>query len=133
VLGERLPLRRLTRRALEQVFADESRVTPERVEEYLAPLCRPGALGSAQSLLASLAGMSDLPERIPRVRAPTLVLWGREDRWIPLAQGERFAREIPGARLHVLEDAGHVPQEERPEEVAPLLLEFLATPEPPAS
>ena len=45
---------------------------------------------------------------------PTLVVWGQHDRLIPLAMGERFAREIPGARLVVVPDAGHAPMIEAP-------------------
>jgi pimeloyl-ACP methyl ester carboxylesterase len=62
---------------------------------------------------------------VPRVQAPGLVLWGRNDGWAPLAHGERFAREIPGARLVVLDRCGHMPQEERPAETLEVLAAFL--------
>ena len=63
---------------------------------------------------------------LPRIQAPTLVLWGDDDRWIPIAHADRFVAAIPGARKVVIPACGHVPQEEKPEEVARLLLEFLA-------
>lgn len=49
------------------------------------------------------------------ISIPTLVVWGQHDRLIPLALGERFAREIPGARLVVVPDTGHAPMIESPE------------------
>jgi pimeloyl-ACP methyl ester carboxylesterase len=64
------------------------------------------------------------------LRQPTLLVWGERD----LAYGvERFARQferdIPAARLRVVADAGHYPHEERPDEVARLVREFLLAPE----
>ena len=124
-LIEALPLRRaLVREALRQVFYDDRMVTDDRVEEYVAPLMRPGAVAAAQSLLAGGDDMG-LPGVLARVRVPTLVLWGREDAWVPVAQADRFLAAIPGSRKVVLESCGHMPQEERPAEVARLLEEFL--------
>jgi pimeloyl-ACP methyl ester carboxylesterase len=123
-LLERLPLRRtVVKAALRQVFYDRARVTAERVEEYLAPLARPGAIPALRSLL-SRADTFGLPSLIRDVRVPTLIVWGREDRWVPVADADRFASAIPGAHKAVLEACGHVPQEERPAEVVHLLEEF---------
>jgi pimeloyl-ACP methyl ester carboxylesterase len=69
-------------------------------------------------------------ESLPRIEAPTLVIWGREDTWIPLAHADLFAGAIRGARTAILEECGHVPQEEKPAEVGELLREFLATSAP---
>ena len=60
------------------------------------------------------------------VRAPTLVVWGDRDAWIPLAHADRFAAGIAGSRKVVVRECGHMPQEEKPEETLRLLLEFLA-------
>lgn len=48
------------------------------------------------------------------ITVPTLVVWGRHDQLLPLALGERYAREIPGAKLVVIEDSGHLPMIESP-------------------
>lgn len=121
---ERLPLRRaLVAVSLRQVFYDQRRVTSERVEEYLAPLARPGAVTAFQSILAGDAAFG-LPQLVAEVRVPTLIIWGRQDRWIPVADADRFASAIPGSGKVILESCGHVPQEERPAEVVHLLEEF---------
>jgi pimeloyl-ACP methyl ester carboxylesterase len=119
-----LPRRPLTRLGLQQVFFDDTRVTPEKVEEYLAPAARPGAQAFAHRLLTEGDGFG-LPAALRQVRAPTLVIWGADDAWIPVRDADRFVRDIPGARKVVLPDCGHVPQEEKPEEVAKLILDFL--------
>jgi pimeloyl-ACP methyl ester carboxylesterase len=122
------PVKRpLVVRALHEVFYDPALVTPEEVDEYLAPLSRPGASRALRSLLASsLTGAETLRETILKVRVPTLILWGRGDRWIPVKDAAAFASAIPGARATILEECGHLPQEERPEEVAGLLRDFLS-------
>jgi pimeloyl-ACP methyl ester carboxylesterase len=118
----------LVRVGLKQVFHDPTLATPERFDEYLAPLVRPGALTSMRSVLVTRARESaTFPEIVRRVRAPTLVVWGREDRWVPVEQADLFEAAIPEARERILDGCGHVPQEERPQEVARLILEFLAT------
>jgi pimeloyl-ACP methyl ester carboxylesterase len=119
-----LPHRPLMRQGLKQVYYDDTKVTEERVEEYLAGMSRPGAREAAQALLTQGDDFG-LPGALRQVRAPTLVIWGREDAWIPVAHADRFVRDIPGARSVILERCGHVPQEERPEEVARLIDEFL--------
>jgi pimeloyl-ACP methyl ester carboxylesterase len=124
---ERLPIRGwMVRIGLRQVFYDPTLVTRERHDEYFAPLVRPGAIGSMRSLL--LARSRDalaFPELVRQVRASTLVIWCREDRWIPVVQADLFLGAITGARKIVLEGCGHVPQEERPQDVLRLLAGFL--------
>jgi pimeloyl-ACP methyl ester carboxylesterase len=120
------PQRPLTRLGLKQVFYDDARVTPEKVEEYLAPMARPGAQAAAHRLLAEGDGFG-LPGLLRQVRAPTLVIWGAQDTWIPVRDADRFVRDIPGARKVILDHCGHVPQEERPQEVAQLIIDFLRT------
>jgi pimeloyl-ACP methyl ester carboxylesterase len=124
---ERLPVRRaLTRAALRQVFFDRSKLTDERVEEYVAPLQRPGAVRSLGSLLSSReAGAGAFGELLARISAPTLILWGNEDRWVPVADADRFAGAIAGSRTIILKRCGHLPQEERPAETLALVESFL--------
>jgi pimeloyl-ACP methyl ester carboxylesterase len=125
-LVEALPLRRpMVTLALRQIFQDDSLVTAERIDEYVAPLLRPGAVAAAQTLLASGDHLG-LPGLVARVRVPTLVVWGREDTWVPVEQADRFLADIPGSRKAVIEACGHMPQEERPAEVLGFLEDFLS-------
>ena len=58
---------------------------------------------------------------LPRVEVPTLVVWGENDRIIPVSAGERIAAAMPNAQLEVIEGAGHLPHIEKAEQVIPLL------------
>ena len=122
-----LPGKRLiVEQSLRQVFHDDALVTPERVSEYLAPAQRPGTFAALRSLGASFGVRpSRVAEALAGIQAPTLVIWGDDDRWIPLAHADRFVAAIAGARKVVVPACGHLPQEEKPAEVARLLLEFL--------
>ncbi|MFI5183277.1 MAG: alpha/beta fold hydrolase [Vicinamibacteria bacterium] len=127
----RLPRRRLlVTLGLRQVFFDRDHVTAERIDEYLAPLERPGATEALRSLLGpgGFGAFSSFGEIAARVKAPTLIVWGREDAWIPLSDADRFQAALPSARKVVLEKCGHVPQEELPGAVTQLLEEFLTEP-----
>ena len=66
-----------------------------------------------------------LPHLLGGVRAPALVVWGAEDRIVPLGCGERYARSIPGARLEIVEGAGHCVALERPADLARLIERFV--------
>jgi pimeloyl-ACP methyl ester carboxylesterase len=123
---ELLPLARpATTLGLRQVFHDDRLLTRERLDEYLAPMVRPGTAAALRSLLTGRAAL-DVPAAVARIRQPTLVIWGRDDAWIDVSHAGRFASAIPGARTVVLESCGHMPQEERPADFVRLTLGFLA-------
>jgi pimeloyl-ACP methyl ester carboxylesterase len=59
------------------------------------------------------------------INRPTLVIWGREDKLIPLRFAERFHQEIANSRLRIIDNCGHIPQVECPDEFATAVLQFL--------
>jgi 2-hydroxy-6-oxonona-2,4-dienedioate hydrolase len=65
-----------------------------------------------------------LRERLYRVTVPTLIIWGESDRLVPLAHGKAYQQGIAGAQLIILEQCGHAPPFEKPQETARLLTEF---------
>jgi pimeloyl-ACP methyl ester carboxylesterase len=93
---------------------------PERLEAVLR-----GREASARLLWNPHGPHRKLTERLWRIKAPTLVVWGRDDRLFPLALGEAYARGIPGARLVTIDRCGHLPPFEQPERFAELVLDFL--------
>jgi pimeloyl-ACP methyl ester carboxylesterase len=62
---------------------------------------------------------------LPRVTNPALIVWGREDRIVPLECAEQYRRVLPNARVTVLERCGHLPPIEQPDVFARLVLDFL--------
>ena len=68
-----------------------------------------------------------LGKRIHRIKAPSLVIWGRQDGIIPPVYAEEFGSQLHDARVEIIDGAGHVPQIEQPERVIELVGEFLAS------
>jgi pimeloyl-ACP methyl ester carboxylesterase len=68
----------------------------------------------------------DFRDRLPEIKAPTLVVWGAKDSVISVRDAEQFERLIDDARKVVMEDTGHVPMAERPQAFNDLLVDFLA-------
>ena len=82
-------------------------------------------IGRVQQSVWDSLGDYDLREGLASVRAPTLIVHGREDP-IPLASSEAAARVLPDARLVILEHAGHVPYVEQPDALFAAIDGFLA-------
>jgi pimeloyl-ACP methyl ester carboxylesterase len=68
---------------------------------------------------------ASLPHLLGGVATPTLVVWGRKDRVVPLECGERYVKALPQARLEVVDGAGHFVEMEKPDELAKLVGGFV--------
>lgn len=123
---EALPLpRALIRLYLQALFADRRRVTEAAVEAYARTASTPHYLRVQLAQLRGLFSWSP-GDRIRSLRAPTLVVWGARDPFLPLPLGERFARSLPGARFVAIPGCGHAPAEECPGELCAAIVPFLA-------
>ena len=83
---------------------------------------------SAEDISQVQRGMVERPDSVPSLKAihlPTLIVIGEEDAFATAADGELMRQNIPGSRLKIIPKAGHYAPWERPEEVAPLLRQFL--------
>jgi pimeloyl-ACP methyl ester carboxylesterase len=65
------------------------------------------------------------PEQIKKIAVPTLVIWGKEDTLIPVEDADYFGRDIKGAKVVVIPEAGHLPHEEKADVVNKLILDFV--------
>jgi pimeloyl-ACP methyl ester carboxylesterase len=66
-----------------------------------------------------------LRKRLHRITAPTLLVWGHQDRLVPTVYADEFAAAIRGSRVEVLEGAGHLPQREQPARTLAAVTDFL--------
>jgi pimeloyl-ACP methyl ester carboxylesterase len=67
-----------------------------------------------------------LPHLLGGIRAPALVIWGDDDRIVPMSAGQAYARALPGATFTTIPACGHFAEMEKPDAVAKLTLDFLA-------
>jgi pimeloyl-ACP methyl ester carboxylesterase/quercetin dioxygenase-like cupin family protein len=100
-----------------------------RIDVNALPEARKAAMAANRAALATYGGtaMSDptLRDRLPGIAVPALVVWGAADRIVPVPHGEAYAAGIPDARLHVIPNAGHMPQLETPDQLLRLVREFV--------
>lgn len=116
--------RGLTASLLKATYADPKKVTEADVDQYYAPTVQSG-YGRALGRVLQQFRFDGLQGRLEHVAAPTLVLWGEEDRLVPLALGRMIAIGIPRAAFLSIPHAGHSVQEEAPDEVNRLIIKFL--------
>lgn len=126
------------RAVIEFCYADPSRVSAERLAEAADEVRRRSTLGydgaaftgSLRGLVGSYLarGPRAVWRQAARVQAPTLIVWGAQDRLVDVSLAPRAAGTIPDSRLLVLDGVGHVAQLERPEIVARAVLGMLEEP-----
>lgn len=104
---------------------------PDMVQRIDRIRQEPGAIQALRDVGSQLFrgddALVDFRPRLSSIRARTLVVWGREDRVIPVSHLEA-ARAIPNVRTHVFDGCGHVPHFELSEAFNMLLFEFLTSP-----
>jgi pimeloyl-ACP methyl ester carboxylesterase len=66
----------------------------------------------------------EIQDRYGEIGIPTLVCWGQDDAWIPVAKGRELVARIPGAGFEPIADAGHLVQEDAPAELTAALITF---------
>ena len=112
------------RRKAELTFYDPKHVTDELVKDVLEVVWdRAKALRLIK--IARSAKADTVRDRLGEIKAPSLLIWGRQDQVTPPDVAEDFQARIPNARLEFIDQCGHAPMMERPEVFDALLLDFV--------
>jgi pimeloyl-ACP methyl ester carboxylesterase len=120
--SELLARRRRTRKAMFGIVAAHPGLLPwPLVAEQLKGSGKPG-------FVDALDALTDYPirDRLDDIKVPTLVVWGEDDKLVPVEDAWEFGELIPDARVVVYEDTGHVAMLERPDAFNALVEAFLA-------
>ena len=118
-----------TRRVLEYIAYDHRWVNDQLVRQVFEKRLRNSDGYTIERVLAgAFTGNQFLDDKLGFIHAPTLIVWGQNDGLTPLSMGERFQKGIPGAKLVVFDQCGHIPQMEKPVEFNRTLIEFLSQP-----
>ena len=107
----------LVRSSLEENYAQPERLSDEIVTRYHDMLHFPGNR-EATLERGNTPRQPEMWDQVGSLNMPVLLLWGAQDKVIPVSHGEAFKKAIPGAELIIYDDAGHLPMEETPEQVA---------------
>ncbi|MFF3332763.1 alpha/beta fold hydrolase [Streptomyces sp. NPDC002888] len=112
---------------LDALMYDASVVTPELRAHRLAAITdHPQHIANlGESLRRAPISALDIRSRLGEVQAKTLVVWGRDDRFVPLDHGLLLVASLPDADLHVFQRCGHSAQWEQAEKFNRLVIQFL--------
>lgn len=111
------------RQALLHSFYNDSLVTPELVKGYFDRLRIEGVADAFQGLTAPTRPGERV--ELEKISVPALVIWGAQDQLISVESGRRAAARMPRSEFVVIDECGHMPMEEKPEEVLRAVLPFL--------
>jgi pimeloyl-ACP methyl ester carboxylesterase len=113
----------LFEKSLKEVYFNESKLKPAVLNRYYELGLR---TGNRQAFIdrANTKQNVDL-SRLQSIQSPTLIMWGKEDAWIPVAHAAQFQSGIPNAKVLIYENAGHIPMEEIPDITVKDVITFL--------
>lgn len=109
--------RNLVERSVRQSMSNQTIVDAAMVDRYWELLLYPGNRKATAARFATPRQPADA-KALAALPMPVLILWGAEDKLIPVSAGRWFARTIPGSRLIVYPGIGHIPMEEAPDRSA---------------
>lgn len=117
----------MIRNCLNEVIFNKDCITDEKVEAYCLPYRFPG--GILASLLTmrhfNIKKLNTMHQRYSEIQMPVLIVWGEKDMLIPLDHYKKFRKDFPHAKHYLIPECGHMPQEEKPDDMIRIILPFL--------
>jgi pimeloyl-ACP methyl ester carboxylesterase len=122
--------RSLFEKSMHQSVSNQAVVTPEAIDRYWELNRYPGNRAATGARFAQYSKRDANTGRLGEIRVPTLILWGDQDKLIPVKGADWFAARIPGSVKIVYPGIGHMPMEETPDQSAADADAFLSKPFP---
>lgn len=113
--------------AYEMMMDEKKEVSQRTIENFILNMSQPN---TKMTFLSTLLGLKNSPlitEKLQLIKIPALIVWGRNDKMIPLEYAKEFVSAIKNSTLAVMEGCGHIPYEEKPHEFSKLVLDFLGS------
>ena len=125
-LALHLALRLSIKRVLRDSYNDPKKITKEQIDAYVNPIKAPGARYALQQTAkqAIPKNIDEITEQYKTISVPTLIIWGLNDRIVPLKIGRMLDDAIPDSQLELIDNCGHAPQEEMPDETIRDITQF---------
>ncbi len=127
-MAQKLGGRWSVRLGLEDAFFDGGQVTKAMVDEYSRPLNKPGYVKVLVSLEKQFFSpeFGEMGKHYKHIMSPVMIIWGKEDTWLPLSQGRELNEMINDSSIMEIDKCGHVPHQECRDKVNPLVVNFLS-------
>jgi len=114
----------MAKQSIENVYADKSKVTDSLANRYFELTLR---AGNRQAFVDRMIEEETVEsyKNIKKIKAPTLILWGKEDLLFPVSNAYKFQKDLTRGSLVIIDNAGHVPMEEKPKESLKAVIHFI--------
>jgi pimeloyl-ACP methyl ester carboxylesterase len=124
IMAKQFYTKEMRMKSFSRSYYNKSFITDEVMEGYMLPTTTPHAVDALARMMKEVGPRKyeGISEHIAR---PTLIVWGEQDLPIPLRDGERLNREIKGSKLMIVKECGHMSPEEKPEELAKAIKDFV--------
>lgn len=125
-LGEIVTPRSMIEKSLRQSISVQEVITPAMIDRYWELLRYPGNRHATMLRFAD-PRITATDAQLKSIATPTLILWGREDRLIPVVGARILERDIPNSRAVIYDGIGHIPMEETPDRSAADVATFMTS------
>ena len=112
--------------SIRSTYANPARLDRETLNRYYELMLRPGNRAAGSAVLRYIRNRAGFDNSLlSQVQQPVLVMWGKNDSWIPPSHVMRFRQRLPQAEVMMVDDCGHLPMEEWPQKTADECRRFL--------
>ncbi|MBF0451809.1 MAG: alpha/beta hydrolase [Candidatus Magnetomorum sp.] len=116
-IGKIVMPRVMVKMCLKDVYGNKALVTDELVDHYFGLANRKGARKTYIDIFRMMKQAGENPnvgEKIKYISTPTMLMWGEQDRWVPVELLDRWKSDLPQAVVKKYPGVGHIPMEEKP-------------------
>ena len=108
-----------------EMMTGSKNVTTESIDGFIKRMTQPNAKMAFMSTILALKNSPSITDRLPNIRIPTMVIWGKNDTMIPVKYANDFVSSIKNCQLEIMENCGHTPHIEEPDRFSQIVLNFL--------
>jgi 2-hydroxy-6-oxonona-2,4-dienedioate hydrolase len=119
------PTHEAVKMAYEMMMGNAGEVREESIRNFISNMSLPNAKMVFISTLLGMKNAPPLTEKLRLIKIPTMLVWGSEDKMIPIEYSKEFIASIKNCNFVVVKGCGHIPYEEKPSEFSKLVLNFL--------
>jgi pimeloyl-ACP methyl ester carboxylesterase len=122
-----IPDRFIVKQMLQKVFTDQTKITEAMIQQYTTYLKSPGAYYALRQTAKQIIpdNVDEIIDQTVNLKLPVLILWGDQDRILPLESGQQLHEDIKDSELVIIPGSGHDPHEEKPAETIQAMTDFL--------
>lgn len=125
IMAALYPTEESAKNAFEMMEASGHEIDPEIIKGFIQRMQLPNAKMAFMSTVLGLKNSSVITEKLRSINVPTLIVWGASDPVIPIYNADKFVSTIKDCRFYRMDNCGHTPYVQYPEDFAKIVLDFI--------